>query len=177
MDLNTQSIKTLIMTVEYSQLTNEARQEKIEYQKEYNRLNKEKVAAYQQIYYREKKQQIRARLNKKGFFNKRGKQKRLERGRIYAEKWKNKLSDEEKERYRMLQKQYREKNREKLRSYRKSKKVNIEDMKGLVKINDPKYFVCYCGKVAMKANKLRHDESTWHVNYMNENNITCTFIE
>ena len=65
MDLNTQPIKTLIMTVEYSQLTNEARQEKIEYQKEYNRLNKEKVAAYQQIYYREKKQQIRARLNEK----------------------------------------------------------------------------------------------------------------
>ena len=178
MYLNTQSIKTLIMTVEYSQLTNEARQEKIEYQKEYNRLNKEKVAAYQQIYYREKKQQIRARLNKKkASLTKEEKQKRLERGRIYAEKWKNKLSDEEKERYRMLQKQYREKNREKLRSYRKSKKVNTEDMKGLVKINDPKYFVCYCGKVAMKANKLRHDESTWHVNYMNENNITCTFIE
>jgi len=165
------------MTVEYSQLTNEARQEKIEYQKEYNKQNKEKVAAYQQLYYREKKQQIKARLsNKKANLTEEDKQKRLERGRIYAEKWKSKLTEEDKAHYKLLQKQYREKNREKLRNYRNNKKQSREHFPGGIKLNDPRYFVCYCGKVAMKTNKVRHDESTWHVNYMKNNNITCVSI-
>lgn len=43
------------MTIEYSKLTTEERQEKIEYQKEYNKQNKDKVAVYQQLYYKEKK--------------------------------------------------------------------------------------------------------------------------
>ena len=163
--------------MDYSNLSEEERKARIEYQKKYNQANKDKVANYQKLYYQEKKQKIRARLNKKKqILTDVERQERLEKSRVYAQTWKSKLTEEEKEHYRMLQKKYREENREKMRNYRKTKKSH--DIQGEVsKKHDRNYYTCYCGKLVGKANKLRHDESNGHIMYMEREKITCSFID
>ena len=160
--------------MEYSTMNEEQRREKIDYQKQYNKENKEKVATYQQLYYQKKKQQIHKRLsNKKKNLTDEERQQRLERNRMYSQNWKNKLSDEEREHYRQLQKKYREENREKLRNYRKNKPSSQCDTKE----NNPKYFKCFCGKYALKTNKSRHDETSSHIEYMEMMNMICVSID
>ena len=164
--------------MDYSQLSIEQRQQKIDYQKKYNQEHKEKVAEYQQLYYKKNKKNIQARLTKiKKTLTDEEKKIRLEKSRKYAQNWKNKLSDEEKEYYKRMQKKYREENREKLRNYRKNKPTIKRDLNDDSKKNDPNYFKCFCGKVVLKVNKTRHDETSGHIKYMERENMTCIVIE
>lgn len=163
-------------------ISEDKRMERIAYQKEYNKKNKEKVANYQKMYYQRRKAELREKQRMKiSNMNDEEKQSILARNRIYAERWRDKLSDDEKLHRRELQRIYRENNKEKIKSYRdKANKLKqiAKTTEDRVKLKDPNYIQCKCGKVVHKTNMRRHEQTKTHIQYTESaKTISCEIIE
>jgi hypothetical protein len=148
------------------EIVEDKKQERLVYQKEYNEKNKEKIASYQKLYYQRKKEALKNKQRTKiEVQTEEEKRERLARNRMYANRWLSKLSEDELERRKEMQKKYREENKEKFRKYREDKAkvkdalcIDIEDVKSM----DPNYFKCDCGKYVSKTNKIRHIQTKAH---------------
>lgn len=148
------------------EIVEDRKQDRLAYQKEYNERNKEKIALYQKLYYQRKKEALKTKQKTKiKLQTDEEKRERLARNRLYAHRWLSKLSDDEIQRRKEMQKKYREENKEKFRKYREDKAkakdalcIDIEDAKSM----DPNYFKCDCGKYVSKTNKIRHMQTKAH---------------
>jgi len=111
-------------------------------QKEYCKNNKQKIAEYIKEYYEQNKEKF-AEYKKE--YSKNNKQKIAEQGKDYREQNKQKIQEKKKE--------YREKNKQKIQEKNNQK------------------FTCECGGCFTYINKLQHERSIKHQNYICNKNI------
>ena len=158
--------------MKHTNIMEDKRLERLIYQKEYNAKNKEKVADYQKLYYQRRKAELREKQKVKQMnMTDDEKQKLLIRNQKYAERWRSKMTDEERERRRELQRIYRENNKEKIESYRQKAAMNKKTSKkpfNMEKLNDPNYYQCNCGKTVHKCNAKRHEKTKTHMKLLCE---------
>jgi len=114
--------------------------EKKEYRKEYRQVHKEKMKEYLKKYYKEHDGEIKEK-QKKNYQN-------------------------NKEEIKEQVKQYYEDNKEKINEH---KKQHYQTNKEKISENKKIKFICECGSECRLSDKLRHEKSKKHINFINNN--------
>ena len=151
------------------------KEERVEYDKEYNQKNKEQIAEKSKEYREANKEEISERMK---IYREANKEEISERMKIYREANKEEISEKKKE-YAQINKEqiaermkiWRDEHKEKLVE---KKKEWYEENREQISERKKETYECPCGSICRKGNRIRHEKSKKHQEYLTTIGTLCS---